>query len=120
MSAEDVAKAFVQHYYTTFDTNRAALVNLYQPVSTMSWEGAMVTGQQEILSKLQQLPAVQHDVGNLDIQPSTAPNAMIIVVQGKLKIEENPPLHFTQVFQLVAHQPGQYYIHNDLFRLLYG
>lgn len=29
MSAEEVAKAFVQHYYTTFDTNRAALANLY-------------------------------------------------------------------------------------------
>lgn len=29
MSAEEVAKAFVQHYYTTFDTNRAGLANLY-------------------------------------------------------------------------------------------
>lgn len=29
MSAEDVAKAFVQHYYTTFDTNRAGLASLY-------------------------------------------------------------------------------------------
>jgi hypothetical protein len=33
MSAEDVAKAFVQHYYTTFDTNRAALANLYVRLS---------------------------------------------------------------------------------------
>jgi hypothetical protein len=29
MSAEDVAKAFVQHYYTTFDTNRPGLASLY-------------------------------------------------------------------------------------------
>lgn len=29
MSAEEVAKAFVQHYYTTFDSNRAGLANLY-------------------------------------------------------------------------------------------
>lgn len=29
MSAEEVAKAFVQHYYTTFDTNRAGLASLY-------------------------------------------------------------------------------------------
>lgn len=55
----------------------------------MSWEGVMVTGQQEILNKLQTLPAVQHDFGNLDIQPSTSPNAMIIVVQGKLKVRSS-------------------------------
>lgn len=29
MSAEEVANAFVQHYYTTFDTNRPALASLY-------------------------------------------------------------------------------------------
>ena len=33
MSAEDVAKAFVQHYYTTFDTNRAGLAVLYVRVA---------------------------------------------------------------------------------------
>lgn len=43
-----------------------------------------------------------------------------LVVMNCMQIEDNQPLHFTQVFQLVAHQPGQYYIHNDLFRLLYG
>lgn len=29
MSAEEVANAFVQHYYNTFDNNRAALASLY-------------------------------------------------------------------------------------------
>ncbi|KAF4321579.1 hypothetical protein JM18_003662 [Phytophthora kernoviae] len=120
MSAEDVAKAFVQHYYTTFDTNRAGLASLYQDVSNMSWEGQMSTGQQAIVAKLQALPAVRHEYPTIDIQPSTSGNAMIIFVQGKLQIEENPPIQFTQVFQLVAHQPGQYYIHNDVFRLQYG
>lgn len=44
MSAEDVAKAFVQHYYTTFDTNRAALANLYVrlPLSPPQWNGRNV------------------------------------------------------------------------------
>lgn len=33
--------------------------------------------------------------------------------------QENP-LHFSEFFQLVAHAPGQYYIHNQIFRLNYG
>lgn len=127
---------------------------MQQSVSTMSWEGVMLSGQQAIVAKLQLLPQVRHEYPTVDIQPSTSQNAMIIFVQGKLKvrrllcsianamyangmvealtirlcvrvlygpqIEENPPILFTQVFQLVAHQPGQYYIHNDVFRLQYG
>ncbi|RLN97510.1 hypothetical protein BBJ28_00015134 [Nothophytophthora sp. Chile5] len=121
MSAEEVAKAFVQHYYTTFDTNRAGLGSLYVRASRrFRWEGQMSTGQQAIMTKLQALPAVRHEFPTVDIQPSTSSNAMIIFVQGKLQIEENNPIQFTQVFQLVAHQPGQYYIHNDVFRLQYG
>ena len=120
MSAQEIAEAFVKHYYTTFDTNRAMLANLYQPVSTMTWEGTMLSGQQAIVEKLGQLPAVRHQTNNMDVQPSTSNSAMIIFVQGKMQIEENPPLNFTQVFQLVAHQEGAFYIHNDVFRLLYG
>uniref|UniRef100_K3WSL4 Nuclear transport factor 2 n=1 Tax=Globisporangium ultimum (strain ATCC 200006 / CBS 805.95 / DAOM BR144) TaxID=431595 RepID=K3WSL4_GLOUD len=120
MSAEQVATAFVQHYYTTFDQNRAGLANLYQDVSTMSWEGTMLTGQQAIVQKLSLLPQVLHEYPTVDVQPSTSPNAILIFVQGKLKIEDNNPIQFTQVFQLVAHQQGAYYIHNDVFRLQYG
>ncbi|DAZ98071.1 TPA: hypothetical protein N0F65_001946 [Lagenidium giganteum] len=120
MSAEEVAKAFVQHYYTTFDSNRAALGGLYQAQSSLSWEGQMIQGQQAILEKFQQLPPCQHQFTTIDIQPSTSGSAMIIFVLGKLKIEENQPLQFSQVFQLVAHSPGAYYIHNDIFRLQYG
>ncbi|KAI9917287.1 hypothetical protein PsorP6_013090 [Peronosclerospora sorghi] len=120
MSAEEVAKAFVQHYYVTFDTNRPGLASLYQDVSNMSWEGQRTTGQQAIMTKLQGLPVMRHEYPTIDVQPSTSGNAIIIFVQGKLQIEENNPILFTQVFQLVAHQPGQYYIHNDIFRLQYG
>ncbi|KAJ0396141.1 hypothetical protein P43SY_006989 [Pythium insidiosum] len=120
MSAQEVADAFVKHYYTTFDTNRAMLANLYQPVSTMSWEGSMMTGSQEIMAKLGALPGVQHQVSQMDIQPSTSNAAMLIFVQGKMSIDGAQPLLFTQVFQLVATDGGAYYIHNDIFRLQYG
>ena len=33
MSAEDIAKAFVQHYYGTLDSNPAALAGLYVSLS---------------------------------------------------------------------------------------
>lgn len=59
---------------------------MQQPVSTMSWEGAMLSGQQAIMGKLQLLPQVQHEYPTVDIQPSTSQNAMIIFVQGKLKV----------------------------------
>ena len=35
MSAEEVAKAFVQHYYTTLDSNPQALIGLYVSFRTI-------------------------------------------------------------------------------------
>lgn len=45
-------KAFVDHYYATFDTNRAALGALYTPEATLSFEGQKSVGQAAILTKL--------------------------------------------------------------------
>ena len=63
-----------------------------------------------------------HNTNNLtiDVQISLNSSAMIIFVTGQVSIGGNPPLHFSQVFQLVATGPGQYYVHNDLLRLIYG
>lgn len=52
----------------------------------MTWEGTMLSGQQAIVEKLQQLPQVRHEYPTLDIQPSTSGNAMIIFVQGKIQV----------------------------------
>ena len=46
---------------------------------------------------------------------SVQPNAMLILVAGQMSITGNQPILFSQVFQLVASAPGQYYIHNELF-----
>lgn len=69
---------------------------------------------------MQSLGGLQHDVANLkkDVQVSVVPNAMLILVTGQLSISGNQPLLFTQLFQLVASAPGQYYIHNEMFRVL--
>ncbi|KUF98315.1 hypothetical protein AM588_10008956 [Phytophthora nicotianae] len=51
MSAEEVAKAFVQHYYTTFDTNRAGLASLYARVTLMERQ-ALEKGDVSMLATL--------------------------------------------------------------------
>lgn len=65
---------------------------------------------------------MQHDIANLkkNVQVSVQPNAMLILVTGQISISGNPPLLFSQVFQLVASAPGQYYIHNEIFRINYA
>jgi hypothetical protein len=47
-------------------------------------------------------------------------SAIVLFVTGTIKIGGDNPLHFCEMFQLVAHAPGQYYVHNDVFRLNYG
>jgi hypothetical protein len=77
MSAQEVADAFVNHYYTTFDTNPSALAGLYvskssaemgsivwsctprayyvccvqQPQSSVTFEGKALVGPQQIIEK---------------------------------------------------------------------
>lgn len=39
MSFDQVGKQFVDHYYNTFDTQRANLAGLYTEASMMTYEG---------------------------------------------------------------------------------
>ena len=57
MSGDEVAKAFVQHYYQTWNTNPDALAGLYQPTSTLTFNGnASVTGPAAIVEALKVRP----------------------------------------------------------------
>jgi len=48
-------------------------------------------------------------------------SALLIFVYGHVYVDENTnPLQFSHVFQLVATGPGQYYVHNEIFRLIYA
>ena len=46
MSADQIAEQFLNHYYGTFSSNRAALQSLYQQDSTLTFEGEQYTGTQ--------------------------------------------------------------------------
>ncbi|GMH64300.1 hypothetical protein TL16_g04063, partial [Triparma laevis f. inornata] len=120
MSAQDVAQAFVQHYYTTRDSNPAALASLYQPGSNLTFEGNMVTGGDAIAAKFQQIGQVKHNMKGMDVQPGQSNNCLIIFVTGSVQIGGDNPLHFCHFFQLVSTGPGAYYVHNEIFRLNYG
>lgn len=57
MSADEVAKAFIPHYYNLFDTNREGLVSLFRETSSLTFEGdGPKTGVAQIMEKLRGLP----------------------------------------------------------------
>ncbi len=84
-------QAFVDHYYNTFDSNRAGLAGLYTQDAMLTFEGAETQGPQAITQKLSSLPfqRCQHQVMSLDVQPSKA-NGIIVFVTGQLKVRIPP------------------------------
>ena len=91
-----------------------------QDSSMLTFESNQVQGGAAIVAKYKSVGPVQHTVKSMDVQPSNNPNAIVIFVTGSIKIGGDNPLHFCEFFQLVSTAPGQYYVHNDIFRLNYG
>eukprot|EP00188_Purpureofilum_apyrenoidigerum_P004679 Plantae.Rhodophyta-Purpureofilum_apyrenoidigerum.ctg5466.p1 GENE.Plantae.Rhodophyta-Purpureofilum_apyrenoidigerum.ctg5466~~Plantae.Rhodophyta-Purpureofilum_apyrenoidigerum.ctg5466.p1 ORF type:complete len:129 (+),score=22.36 Plantae.Rhodophyta-Purpureofilum_apyrenoidigerum.ctg5466:229-615(+) len=120
---QQIGEAFVKHYYSTFDTNRANLGGLYQQNSMLSFEGQTFMGVESIVQKLVSLPfqRVRHEVTSYDAQPVVAsqPNSILVLVSGHLLVdEENNPMKFSQIFHLLPSAGGNgYFVHNDMFRL---
>ncbi|KAL8425599.1 hypothetical protein Efla_004434 [Eimeria flavescens] len=117
---DSIGPQFVQVYYETFRSNRAGLAELYTEDSLLTYEGTQFRGATAIIQKLQQLPAVvKHQLVTCDCQP-TPNGGVLIVVCGDLAIEDNPPMKFTQTFNLVPNGSGSYAVFNDCFRLCIG
>ncbi|KAI9734669.1 MAG: Nuclear transport factor 2 [Cirrosporium novae-zelandiae] len=116
------AEQFVAFYYKTFDENRSQLAALYRPNSMLTFENSPVQGSAGIVEKLTNLPfqKVVHQVASLDAQPSNeAGGIMVMVTGGLLADEEQRPMSYTQVFQLMPDGQGSYFVFNDVFRLVY-
>ncbi|GFS31078.1 nuclear transport factor 2B [Actinidia rufa] len=99
MDPDAVAKAFVEHYYSTFDTNRGGLANLYQDGSMLTFEGQPFQGAQNIAAKLASLPfqQCQHAITTVDCQPSGPAGGMLVFVSGNLQLAgEQHALKFSQ------------------------
>mmetsp|Transcript_25741 Transcript_25741/g.60087 ORF Transcript_25741/g.60087 Transcript_25741/m.60087 type:complete len:128 (+) Transcript_25741:92-475(+) len=120
---QQIGEQFCQHYYNTFDTNRAGLQPLYSDQSLLTFEDSQVSGSQAIVQKLASLPfrTVKHQIVKVDCQPCPGSMNVLIFVTGNLVVDENPnPLKFAQVFQLAQAPGGNYFCQNDLFRLNIG
>ena len=85
----------------------------------MTWESSQVQGDQNIIAKLKSFGSIRHTVKTIDVQPSVSPNSILIFVTGSVVLDQNNPLHFCEMFQLVG-SGNQYTVHNDVFRLNYG
>ncbi|MCL7034108.1 hypothetical protein MKW94_004315 [Papaver nudicaule] len=123
MDPESLSKAFVEHYYSTFDTNRGNLGGLYQETSMLSFEGEKIQGGTAIVSKLTSLPFQQckHNITTVDFQPSGPAGGMLVFVSGNLQLAgEQHTLKFSQMFHLMPTPQGSFYVQNDIFRLNYA
>ncbi|XP_024017621.1 nuclear transport factor 2B [Morus notabilis] len=123
MDPDAVAKAFVEHYYSTFDSNRANLGTLYQNESMLTFEGQKIQGSQNIVAKLTSLPfqQCQHSISTVDCQPSGPSGGMLVFVSGNLQLAgEQHALKFSQMFHLIPTAAGSFYVLNDIFRLNYA
>jgi hypothetical protein len=88
----------------------------------MTFEGTQIMGGPAVMQKVKSLGQVKHSPKTMDIQPSVDGTSIVIFVTGHIAIGDPNanPLHFSEFFLLVATGPGQYYVHNDIFRLNYG
>ncbi|KAG0581148.1 hypothetical protein M758_4G232000 [Ceratodon purpureus] len=123
MDPDSLSKAFVEHYYSTFDTNRPALAGLYQDGSMLTFEGEKIQGAQQIGAKLNSLPFTQckHNVSTVDCQPSGPAGGMVVFVSGNLQLQgEEHLLKFSQMFHLIPTPTGSFFVFNDIFRLNYA
>ncbi|KAL8846680.1 MAG: hypothetical protein Q9221_008239 [Calogaya cf. arnoldii] len=120
---QGIAQQFTEFYYDTFDRDRSELAPLYRDQSMLTFESAAVQGTEGIVQKLRDLPfqKVKHQVNTLDAQPSSPEGGIIVMVTGALMVDdEERPMNYTQVFQLLPNGAGSYFVFNDMFKLIYG
>ena len=121
--AQDLAKGFLQHYYSKYDggeQGRMALAPLYTASSTASFERERFVGQQKIMEKLLSLPPVHHDPNMaVDVQLIAGLDIVLIFLLGQQVIDGGNPLKFAQVF-IIQKAVQSYVVGNQLFLLNYG
>ncbi|KAI9850287.1 MAG: Nuclear transport factor 2 [Thelocarpon superellum] len=117
---KNIAVTFAHHYYTTFDSNRAALATLYRPHSMLTYSGQEFQGGPAIAEKLVSLPFEQvvhaNNDGYFEVHSQPSLNGGILVmVTGLMHVDQDPPMKYCQTFQLMPE--GQiWYVFNDIFR----
>eukprot|EP00485_Elphidium_margaritaceum_P012303 CAMPEP_0202693634 /NCGR_PEP_ID=MMETSP1385-20130828/7683_1 /ASSEMBLY_ACC=CAM_ASM_000861 /TAXON_ID=933848 /ORGANISM="Elphidium margaritaceum" /LENGTH=116 /DNA_ID=CAMNT_0049349331 /DNA_START=111 /DNA_END=458 /DNA_ORIENTATION=- len=107
-----IGKAFLQHYYATFDgINRNNLASLFNDKSMMTYEGSQHMGQKSIMEKLTtlQFKKCRHDSKTMDVQPSGA-GGLMIVVTGDIFVDDGKNgIKYSEVFHLMKGQNNSFW-----------
>ncbi|CAG9840459.1 unnamed protein product [Diabrotica balteata] len=116
-----VAEDFTKLYYDTLDKRRHLIARLYLETGLLSWNGNGVTGNENILKFMIDLPPSSFTIQTLDAQPvlDTAVNGQltfIIQVTGNVKYQDKSPKTFQQNFIITA-QGDKWKIVSDCMRL---
>jgi len=115
----EIAANFVDHFYKVFQTDRSQLYTVYHPEHSMlSFEGSAHQGREAIHAKYTSLPfgTVNVVVTKIDPQP-TVDGGILIMVIGQLKVDQDQPHAFSQIFHLKSMAEGAFVVVNDMFRL---
>jgi hypothetical protein len=113
-----LATAFLQHYYTHFNGDRAQLAVLYRAESMLTLAGEKMQGAAAIIPKLQSIPKCQAQPITWDCQPSPAGGALILI-NGNLVVSPTQATKYCETFNIqpVPGAAGQYFILNHVFRV---
>jgi len=116
-----VATAFVGHYNTTFDADRAQLAPLYQDGSMLTFEGTQIQGQAAIIEHLATkltFQTSQTHVTTMDAQPTNG--GILVYVTGNIVVDGDAEkaLKYSHIFHLLPAGEA-FWVQNDMFRLTY-
>lgn len=88
----------------------------------LTFEASPFQGPASIIEKLTSLPfqKVQHRIDTTDAQPTDESGGILVLVTGALMHDDQPqPMSYVQSFTL-KQDAGNYYVFNDVFRLVYA
>ena len=122
MSFDETGRGFAEQWRACFAGERGHLAGVYGPTSLLTWNGTQLQGVDSIMNHLLNLNtgAVIYGTVDIDCHPLQN-NGVMIVSNGELKMnEEDHSLSFNDVIVLAVSDAGQYYVANQIFRILGG
>ncbi|KAJ3066816.1 Nuclear transport factor 2 [Podochytrium sp. JEL0797] len=107
---------------TRFPSNAFHDCKMKRDMSMLTYEDKQFQGAQNIVSHLVGLPfqRIKHVITKCDAQPSHPTNGSILIaVMGQLQFDDSPaPMNFVQTFHLYPEGGSNYFVYNDIFRLV--
>ncbi|CBK21020.2 uncharacterized protein [Blastocystis hominis] len=84
----------------------------------LTFEGNEFLGTASIMGKITSIGATfAHDIKSTNVQP-TSDGSVLICCTGMIRIDDNQPMMFAETFIIRDSGNNQYYVHNDIFRLI--